>query len=103
MDGVSVTVMVPLPLLVVNRVVQLPASNVAEDWTVMVVPGKAVMAKVSVPSDQVGLPRLNAPEPLPPIVVNVKEVTELRTAPAVYLGLAFEVPEVLMNPRMEFT
>ena len=101
MLGVSMTVTVPLPLLVVTRVVQLPAFSVVEDWTVMVLPGKAVMAKVSVPPDQTGLLKLSEPEPLPPIVVNVKEVVELRTAPSVYLGLAFEVPVIFMKPRRE--
>lgn len=103
MDGVSVTVIVPLPLLVVSRVLQLPGFRVAEYWTVMVLSGGAVMSKERMPPDQAGLARLNEPEPLPPIVVNVKEVTELRTEPAVYLGLALEVPVVLMKPRVEFT
>ena len=97
------TVTVPLPLLVVNRVVQLPAFSVGEYWTVMVLLGGAVMAKERMPPDQAGLARLKEPDPLPPIVVKVKEVTELRTEPAVYSGLAWEVPVVLMKPRVEST
>jgi hypothetical protein len=80
--------MVPLlPLLVAIRVAQVPVARFDVYCTVMVVSAGPVMSNLSRPPDKTALLKLKVPEPLPPVVVNVKEVTELRTEPAVYSGL----------------
>ena len=87
MDGVSVTVKVPVPLLVVTSVDQVPDVRLDVYWTVIVLSAGAVTSKLRVPPETTGLVKLRVPEPLPPIVVKVKEVTVLRTEPAVYSGV----------------
>jgi hypothetical protein len=101
---VSVKVIVPLPLLIVRRVVQPPA-GLGAIWTVTVVFGEAVIVKLTVPAVQTGLPRLGgeAGPPPPPVVVKVNWVTEFIDAPALNSGFAPFVPFALIKPIVELT
>ena len=94
---------VPVTLVTVSSVLQLPGRSVAEYWTVSFLPAVPLIEKVKLDFDKLEAPRLApVPPPLPPIVIKVKEVSVPRTAPVVYLGLVFVAPVTLMKTIREF-